>query len=304
MQFQFNEENTLVSKSVATTEGPIVNRKRRSSEDRDPFDPLWLECVWLEVTNRCNLQCVHCYADSGPYEPLTYGLQHSDWLALIDEISGVGCRKVQFIGGEPLLYPNLPALIEKASANAFEMIEVYTNGTRLTDDLCTHFRDHNVSLAFSFYSKSDSIHDSITKQKGSQERTLRGIDLALKQNIPVRVGVVQMSENANCASEAVNYLRSLGIQDANIDDIRGYGRGRDQTIPDDAYSGLCGACWRGLLAINSAGDVSPCVFSRFKSIGHVSEGIRRLLQKKSLGDFRARVKELKPSACLSCRPEG
>src|SRR5208283_2388709 len=30
-----------------------------------------LDFLWLELTSRCNLQCVHCYAESGPSSALT-----------------------------------------------------------------------------------------------------------------------------------------------------------------------------------------------------------------------------------------
>src|SRR5436305_1338940 len=91
--------------------------------------------LWLEITPKCNLSCVHCYADSGPDEPLTQNMAPRDWIRVLDEAAQLSCRAVQFIGGEPTLHPDLPQLIGHARTLGFKVIEVYTNGTRLTESL-------------------------------------------------------------------------------------------------------------------------------------------------------------------------
>src|SRR5688572_23684207 len=96
----------------------------------DAFDFLW-----LEVTPHCNLTCTHCYADSSPQRPLHDAMQPADWIAMLDEASDLGCRRVQFVGGEPTLYPALGTLVYHARSRCFTDIEVYTNGTVLTQAL-------------------------------------------------------------------------------------------------------------------------------------------------------------------------
>jgi uncharacterized radical SAM superfamily Fe-S cluster-containing enzyme len=93
------------------------------------FRQPWLDLLWLEVTGRCNLRCTHCYADSSPDVKLDQGLGPADWIRIIDEAADLGCQRVQFIGGEPMLHPILPSLVAAARARAFEHIEIYTNGT-------------------------------------------------------------------------------------------------------------------------------------------------------------------------------
>jgi MoaA/NifB/PqqE/SkfB family radical SAM enzyme len=58
-----------------------------------PFDFLW-----LELTNRCNLQCTHCYAESGPDADVSNQLSVGEYEHLLREAFELGCRKVQFIG--------------------------------------------------------------------------------------------------------------------------------------------------------------------------------------------------------------
>lgn len=63
--------------------------------------------LWLELTGKCGLECVHCYAESGPSG--THGsMTADDWKSVIDQAVAAGVSMVQFIGGEPTLHPELP----------------------------------------------------------------------------------------------------------------------------------------------------------------------------------------------------
>jgi MoaA/NifB/PqqE/SkfB family radical SAM enzyme len=56
--------------------------------------------LWLEITGKCQLECVHCYADSGPDGD--HGtMSTADWLHVLNQARELGIRAVQFIGGEP-----------------------------------------------------------------------------------------------------------------------------------------------------------------------------------------------------------
>jgi MoaA/NifB/PqqE/SkfB family radical SAM enzyme len=67
-----------------------------------------LSFIWLELTGKCQLQCRHCYADSGSRG--THGsMTRADWTRVIDEAVDLGLSLIQFIGGEPTLHPDLPA---------------------------------------------------------------------------------------------------------------------------------------------------------------------------------------------------
>ncbi|MBV9159963.1 MAG: radical SAM protein [Pseudonocardiales bacterium] len=64
----------------------------------------------LEITGFCQLKCKHCYADSSP-ESDHGTMTADDWERVIDDAQALSVDTVQFIGGEPTLYPELPRLV-------------------------------------------------------------------------------------------------------------------------------------------------------------------------------------------------
>lgn len=93
--------------------------------------------MWLEVTGTCQLQCVHCYADSGP-DGSHVSMTARDWRRVIDEAAGIGVKLVQFVGGEPTLYQELPKLIGHA-LDAGVQVEVFSNLVHVTPTLWDAF---------------------------------------------------------------------------------------------------------------------------------------------------------------------
>jgi len=148
-----------------------------------------LDFLWLELTARCNLKCIHCYAESAPIPKFQDKLTPQDYFRLIDEASFLACRKIQFIGGEPTLVRELPDFIKHARKRGFEFIEVFTNGTTISDKLLQCFMDNDVAVAISFYSDKAEIHDDITKKFGSHKATLRNIKRILGAGLRIRAGI-------------------------------------------------------------------------------------------------------------------
>ena len=68
--------------------------------------------VW-NVTRRCNLKCVHCYAQATATATADE-LSLDQGLALLDDLKAFGAPVVLFSGGEPLMHPDLLTLVEHA----------------------------------------------------------------------------------------------------------------------------------------------------------------------------------------------
>ena len=82
--------------------GKMPSHLLQFSEDKKPV------VVW-NVTRRCNLKCIHCYAHARdiPYEN---ELSTQEARNLIDDLANMGVPVLLFSGGEPLLRKDLPEL--------------------------------------------------------------------------------------------------------------------------------------------------------------------------------------------------
>ncbi|MHA2238501.1 MAG: radical SAM protein, partial [Candidatus Hodarchaeales archaeon] len=250
--------------------------------------PTKLDLLWIEVTPRCNLKCVHCYvtADEFRKDP---ELPKEVIIRVIDDAADEGCRRLQFTGGEPTLRADLHELINHASNTDIKKIEVFTNGTLLTEKMIKDFSDLGVTVALSIYSHKQEIHDEITQSHGSHRKTVNSLNLLLDYGIQVRCGIIAMKQNESELEETKNYLSRLGVITTSVDPIRPIGRGLDnthwpskselfkfRTEPNFYFNEqtfiknhFWNACWFGKAAVSSSGDVLPCVFARDQVVGNV-----------------------------------
>ncbi|MFI1830654.1 radical SAM protein [Streptomyces sp. NPDC020412] len=225
-----------------------------------------LKFAWLEVTGLCNETCDHCYADSGPQG--THGtMTPQDWTDVVDQLADMGTSHIQFIGGEPTLYPHLNDLIVHAH-DAGLGIEVFSNLTHVREPLWDTFQRCGVSLATSYYSDAPEDHDAVTHLRGSHRRTRVNVEKALDLGIPVRGGVVAVRGGQRTV-EAAQDLLALGVKEVGGDRTRAFGRGSRGAAP--TIADLCGHCAHEKCAIGPTGDVWPCVLGRFLTIGNVRE---------------------------------
>ncbi|GAB2622531.1 hypothetical protein GCM10027168_63110 [Streptomyces capparidis] len=219
--------------------------------------------LWLEITGKCQLECVHCYAESGP--GATHGrMARRDWERVIDEAADLGVKAVQFIGGEPTLHPDFAPLITRARKRGLSA-EVYSNLVRITPPLWSLFSELGIGLATSYYTDDPRQHAEITRRPTLQ-RTKDNIAEALRRGIPLFVGIVDLHDGQRVA-EAREQLAALGVTRVKVDRLRGVGRGGLERAKD--VSQLCGGCTKSRAAVASNGDVWPCVFSRWLPVGNV-----------------------------------
>ncbi len=96
------------------------------------FGPPLLPMVHIPVGTHCNNRCVYCNVRGGE-DP---GLHDRPYIeGLITHAARVflsrGHAALDFIGGEPTLHPDLPALVARARDLGFSWITVCTNGRKL-----------------------------------------------------------------------------------------------------------------------------------------------------------------------------
>ena len=147
--------------------------------------------VQLDLTYRCNEQCVHCYLDHDDHgEMTTAEIKH-----LLQEMAEAGVFILTLSGGEIFLRKDFFEILEYARALTF-CIKLKTNAVLIREAQAARLRDLGVeSIQVSIYSHRPEVHDTITKVKGSLQRSINAIRFLKSQGLKVVVANVLMTEN-------------------------------------------------------------------------------------------------------------
>ena len=261
--------------------------------------------IWLELTNGCNLTCSHCYSDSGPGTHSRDRLSTDDYLELIRDAAALGFKRVQFIGGEPLLNKDLPLFIDEAATHGFTAVELFSNLTFLPSAAKRAVVQHHVNVSTSIYSADSSVHDGIVGKKGSLACTLRNVEQLLACNVSVRAGFVEMERNAGHYAAVEELLRSRGLSRISHDAVRAFGRA---TKRGSDMSNLCGACAGNTACVSADGTVYPCVMGRCWPLGSVvTSALSQILASATAAGVRkqiSRATQRRLPLQSNCGPQG
>lgn len=140
--------------------------------------------VW-NLTRRCNLFCMHCYADAHDRD-YPGELTTEEGRALLDDLAAFGTPVVLFSGGEPLTRPDIFELADYARAKGLRCV-LSTNGTLITPETAQRILDSGFTYAGISIDGIGAAHDKVRGKKGAYEETLRGLRLC--RDAGIRVGL-------------------------------------------------------------------------------------------------------------------
>jgi len=170
----------------------------------------------ISVIDRCNFRCTYCMpADSlngrGIFLPLVKLLTDHEIEDLIKTFVELGVRKIRITGGEPLVRPGLPGLVERLAAiPELKDIALTTNGVmlpRLAEDLAQAGLGR---ITVSLDTLDETVLDHMSGGKARLGQILDGIAAA---------------ESAGFRQLKINTVVQRGINDHTIMDLLEYFRG-------------------------------------------------------------------------------
>ncbi len=145
----------------------------------------------VDVTNRCNLKCLHCYAGFYKEEPTLEMLYK-----LIGEAKRMGVVSIVFSGGEPIVRKDLFDLIKKAKQMHFD-VKISTNATLITDGIAMKLKNAGLDKAMvSIDGMSKETHESL-RGKGTFDRAIKGLWYLKNNGIDTVVEMVLNKFNMN-----------------------------------------------------------------------------------------------------------
>ncbi|HIE32677.1 MAG TPA: 12,18-didecarboxysiroheme deacetylase [Thermodesulfobacteriaceae bacterium] len=138
--------------------------------------------VW-NVTKRCNLRCVHCYASADP-SPHPDELTTEEGMALLEDLAQFGCPVVLFSGGEPFMRPDILDLIHKAVSLGLRAV-VSTNGVLIDRALARELKKCGLSYVGISMDGLREVHDRFRGVKGAFDKAMETVENCKAEGIKV-----------------------------------------------------------------------------------------------------------------------
>lgn len=137
--------------------------------------------VALDITNMCNLRCLHCFNNSGENAVMSNELSDEEVLGLVDSICQMHPFSFCFCGGEALLRKNLVIQSLQMLTGANVKCNLVSNGL-LANSGTLHALEHAGlnGIQFSLDGLCDS-HEHMRGLQGLYERVMNAIDLTLNE---------------------------------------------------------------------------------------------------------------------------
>lgn len=164
--------------------------------------------VW-NVTQACNLHCVHCYADARA-RAAADELTTAEGLDLLDSLAAFGVPAVLFSGGEPLVRPDIFELMAAACHRGMRAV-LSTNGVMLTEPVVERLAATGVSYVGVSVDGRAATHNRLRGQKGAYEATLRGIRRCVAARIKVGLRFTIFGANRDDLPFVVDLLEAESV---------------------------------------------------------------------------------------------
>jgi radical SAM protein with 4Fe4S-binding SPASM domain len=166
---------------------------KRAEEKRVPLS------TEIELTERCNNNCVHCYINlaANDEEAKKRELSFEEIRDIVDETVEMGCLWWLITGGEPLLREDFADIYLYLKKKGL-LTSVFTNATLITPELMSLFKKYPPrELEITVYGITQETYERITRTPGSFEAFMKGINLLQKENVPFTLKAMALRSNIN-----------------------------------------------------------------------------------------------------------
>jgi radical SAM protein len=170
-----------------------------------PFIAIW------EVTQACDLACVHCRASAQPDRDPDE-LSTAEGKELIDQIAAWKVPVFVLTGGDPIKRPDLFELIGHARSAGVHISLTPSATPLLTREVIFRLKEAGLArLAVSLDGASAGTHDSFRGMSGSFARTLNAVQWANEAGLPVQINTTFSRRNIGEIDAIVALMEQLRI---------------------------------------------------------------------------------------------
>lgn len=176
------------------------------AESDDLAAPLYV--AW-QITNECNLACLHCIEESGPGKAFADELDARQVFSIIDQLMDSDVPYMSFSGGEPMLHPQFFAMVERVCARGAQL-KIETNGHYLSPENCARMNELGVKAVQVSLDGASAATFNRMRVRGDFDRTVDGLRNLRAAGVPVEINFSPAHFNIAEIGAAVDLAYELG----------------------------------------------------------------------------------------------
>ena len=184
--------------------------------------PLWekmkdrglLSHVGMELTERCNNNCVHCYISLpvDDEEAKKKEITFAEIKAIADEAAKMGCLSCHLTGGEPLLREDFSDVYLYLKRKGIR-VSLFTNATLINSKIANLFKKYPPqNVGVSIYGLSQKTYEAVARNSGSFDAFKQGINFLKENRIPFTLKAAALPQNFHEIKEMRDFAQSFTSQ--------------------------------------------------------------------------------------------
>jgi MoaA/NifB/PqqE/SkfB family radical SAM enzyme len=176
------------------------------AEAEDLAAPLYV--AW-QITNECNLACLHCIEESGPGKAFADELDDAQVFSVIDQLMDCDVPYLSFSGGEPMMHPQFFAMVDRVCSRGAQL-KIETNGHYLTPVNCARLNDLGVKAVQVSLDGATKATFNRMRVRGEFDTTVEGIRSLRAAGVPVEINFSPAVFNVDEIGAVVDLAYELG----------------------------------------------------------------------------------------------
>ena len=197
--------------------------------------PLYV--AW-QITNECNLACMHCIEESGPGKKFKDELDRDQVFSVLEQMMALEVPYLSFSGGEPMMHPHFYEMVDYVCSRGSQL-KIETNGHLLTAESAARLRELGVKAVQ--VSLDGATRPSFNKIRvlGELDRVLEGVRHLRDAGVPIEINFSPTRFNIHEIGDVVDMAYDLGAYSFYTGRTMYTGNAvkawRHLEVPDDEY---------------------------------------------------------------------
>lgn len=166
-------------------------------------------CISLQLTEKCNLFCNHCFNKSGCGKQRDFSKE--DVFRIIDEIEEMAIFELDLTGGETLLYKDLYSVIEYANTKKLS-VNLNSNGMLLTEQRVIKLKELGIHSVRISLDGNEVEHNKMRGSRNSFKNAIKAITLLKRNKLNPEIFFVPTQNNMHCLPFIMKFGMDNGVK--------------------------------------------------------------------------------------------